>query len=125
MTTPRSIALSTFRLGAWRALAEPTLLLFGGEVIGTFTPAEGFVDPTEAVSSGFKEIYRVQPTVEIEVAKLALEIAELSSELEELRMVTAPDALRSSRSSSRHREALRRRGFYVALLEQHQKGEGQ
>jgi hypothetical protein len=104
----------------WRSLGEPTNLVYRNRIIGVFSPTatESDLDP---ITSGFRSPYRPEPTLELEVAKVAMEAAQALAEAEELREQLLPDRVRG-RSAVRDRQHLRRRAYFAELRQQHQEG---
>jgi hypothetical protein len=82
----------------------------GGVVIGEWIPAAG---PSLSRETAAATPYEPDPEPTVELAKLALEVAEALAETEELRDLIAPRA--RIRSSRRQAEAVRRRRHWIEL----------
>lgn len=101
-------------------LSEPTAVTFRGRQVGVFTPANV---PDDSASHGRGVgAYTPEPTVALELAKLATEVAEVRSEVEQLHDQVCPDATGAVRAPARWDAFLRRRLHWARLREQHATG---
>ncbi len=115
MSVRSSLSLSSFaKFGAWRVVAEPTVLTWQGRPIGTFTPSIVDDDAIDR-GAGVRVAYRPEASIALEVARLAVELADARLELAELRNDTLPDAADRRREHVRHRERLRRLTYLADL----------
>ncbi len=118
MTNRRAIPASAL-VTMYPALDEATSLTYRGVTIGTFLPATA---PNESARSGRGvSAYKPEPTTEMELAKLAMEVALALSDLESLRDAVRPDPTGASRGPAREAAYLRARIHFARLREQHAK----
>jgi hypothetical protein len=103
----------------YHAIDEPTLITYRGLGIGTFVPI-AVPEPLAGIGRGVAE-YRPEPTIELELAKVAMEAASALSEAESLRDLVCPDPTGVRRGVARENEYLRRRIHLARLREQHAK----
>lgn len=109
--TLRTVSLSAISRGRWRLLTEPTLVVHDGVVVAEWVPANAPVISAPPVAT--EDDNDDAEPIRLELARLALEVAEAKAEVEGLSDLVYPT--HRVRRSRRQQELGRRRARYAAL----------